>query len=356
MLPVQPLPVPTQKDIAQSLGLSQTAVSLALRNSPGISSTTVARVRAAVRRLGYRPDPMISALMAQRHKGTAARFRAKIAFLTAFGGPDGRRDGNYAVGCFLGAQRAAEERGYLCEAFWMRDSRITGERLSQILWTQKVQGLMVAPMPVDSAPVQLRWEKFAAVSLDYSVADPELHRVVDDHAFGIERVLKEVSTRGYRRPGLVLRASQDVRTHHSRLGVFLVQRRLHPEWADVAPLILPADSWDPLLFAAWLKREQPDVVITEESELPAAVRQLGLRVPRDLGLAFFYKDKPAPLVSGLQIDAEQVGAIASGILMRMIETNERGRPKIPTTTLVKSFFWHAGRSLRPLPLVRRPTP
>jgi hypothetical protein len=40
----------------------------------------------------------------------------------------------------------------------------------------------------------------------------------------------------------------------------------------------------------------------------------------------------------------------------MIETNERGRPKIPTTTLVKSFFWHAGRSLRPLPLVRRPTP
>ena len=67
MLPVKPLPVPTQKDIAQSLGLSQTAVSLALRNSPGISSTTVARVRAAVRRLGYRPDPMISALMAQRH-------------------------------------------------------------------------------------------------------------------------------------------------------------------------------------------------------------------------------------------------------------------------------------------------
>lgn len=356
MLPGKPLPVPTQKDIAQSLGLSQTAVSLALRNSPAIPAATVARVKAEVRRLGYRPDPMISALMAQRHKGAAARFRAKIAFLTAFGGPDGRRDGNYAVGCFRGAQRAAEERGYICEAFWMRDPGIAGERLSQILWTQSVQGLMVAPMPVDSVPVQLTWAKFAAVSLDYSVADPELHRVVDDHAFGIERVLEEVSARGYRRPGLVLRASQDVRTHHSRLGVFLVQRRLHPQWANVAPLILPADSWDPVLFAAWLKREQPDVVLTEESELPAAVRQLGLRVPRDLGLAFFYKDKPAPQVSGLQIDAEQVGAIAAGILMRMIETNERGRPKIPTTTLVKSFFWHAGRSLRPLPRVRRPIP
>jgi hypothetical protein len=61
-------------------------------------------------------------------------------------------------------------------------------------------------------------------------------------------------------------------------------------------------------------------------------------------------------VSGLQIDAERVGVIAAGILMRMIETNERGRPAIPTTTLVKSFFWHAGRSLRPLPRVRGPVP
>ena len=346
--------MPTQKDIAQSLGLSQTAVSLALRNSPGISSATVARVRAAVRRMGYRPDPMISALMAQRHKGTAARFRAKIAFLTAYGSRDEWRGSNYPAGCFLGAQRAAEARGYLCEPRWLCEPGIDGHRLSQILWTQNVQGLIVAPMPVESFPLQLTWKQFAAVSLDYSVADPELHRVVDDHAFGIERVLEEIERRDYRRPGLVLRASQDVRTHHSRLGVFLVQQRLHSDWAEVAPLILPTENWDPVLFAAWLKRENPDVVLTEETELPAAVRQLGIRVPRELGIAFFHKEKPARELSGLQIDAERVGATAANILMRMIETNERGRPDVPTTTLVKSFYWHAGRTLRPLKPRHRP--
>jgi len=47
-----------QQDIARELGLSQTAVSLALRNHPSIPETTVRSVRATARRLGYRPDPL----------------------------------------------------------------------------------------------------------------------------------------------------------------------------------------------------------------------------------------------------------------------------------------------------------
>jgi hypothetical protein len=40
--------------------------------------------------------------------------------------------------------------------------------------------------------------------------------------------------------------------------------------------------------------------------------------------------------------------MAATVLMRMIETNERGTPRVPTTTLVESFTWHQGRTLRPL--------
>jgi LacI family transcriptional regulator len=336
----------TQRELARAAGLSQTAVSLALRNSSTVSRATIRRVQQVARRLGYRPDPMISALMSRRQSRTTTRLRAKIAFITAFPERDEWRRSQYAAGCYAGVQAACSARGYLAEPIWLWEPLIHGRRLSQILWTQNVQGVVIAPLPVDNPPIALEWERFAAVSLDYSMADPVLHRVVDDHAFGMERVLDETARRDYRRPGLVIRASQDVRTHHSRLGVFLVQRRLHPEWDEIQPLILPEDRWDAGLFAAWLKRERPDVVLTEETAVMKAVSAIGLRIPRDLGIAFFHKEQPARQLSGLHVNSHEVGSIAAGILMRLVETNERGSPRVPTTTLVNSFLWHPGRTLR----------
>lgn len=336
----------TQQDVARETGLSQTAVSLALRNSPNVSADTIKRVRAAAKKLSYRPDPLVSALMAQRQRRGRGAFHAKVAYLHAYPQREVWREFAYAAGCFAGARAAARERGYVCEPFWLREPGISPARLSQILWTQNVQGMLFSPLPVDFPPLEIDWKKFAALNLDYSLSRPVLNRVVDDHAFGIERVLEQVARRGYTRPGLVLRASQDVRTHHSRLGVFLVHCGLKSHWHAVPPLILPEDKWDGALFATWIKRARPDVLLTEENELPSAVRALGLAVPRDIGIAFFHKEKAARALSGLQIDAEKVGATAANILIRMIETNERGEATVPTTTLVQSFTWHDGRTLR----------
>lgn len=337
----------TQADIARETGLSQTAVSMALRRSPSVSAETARRVLAAAKRLGYRPDPLISALMAQRNRRGRVEFRAKIAYFSAYPRREAWRESAYVGGCFRGAQRAALERGYTCEPIWLREAGMTPQRLSHVLWTQNFQGILVAPLPVDFPPQAIEWRKFAALSLDYSLQKPVLNRVVDDHAFGIERVLAEINRRGYSRPGLVLRASQDVRTHHVRLGVFLVHRENQPRWRDVRPLILPDDRWDEQLFVEWIRRERPDVVLTEEVEVPQVVARLGYRVPQDLGIAFFHKEQPARHLSGLQINAEHVGATATGILIRMIETNERGEVAIPTTTQVQSYAWNNGRTLRP---------
>jgi LacI family transcriptional regulator len=179
------------------------------------------------------------------------------------------------------------------------------------------------------------------------MADPVLHRVVDDHACGIGLLLQETERRGYRRPGIILRAPQNVRTRHSRLGAFFAHAHHHPDWHHVAPLILPEDHWDSREFARWVRQERPDVILTEEPEVMAAATRLGLRVPRDAGVAFFHQERPARRLSGLLVKAEEVGRTAASILMRLIETNERGVPPVPSTTLVSSLIWHEGRTLRP---------
>ncbi len=336
----------SQHDIARILGMSQTAVSFALRGKPWVSKKTIKRVRAAATKIGYRPDPMISALMAQRRASRPSAFKAKIAFVTGYPRRDEWRLSSYAAGCYAGVKSGVMARGYSCEVFWLWEPGISNERLGQILWSQNVQGLIFAPLPVDIPPIRLDWSRFALASLDYSLGDPQVHRIVDDHGYGMERVLGEIDKLGYRRPGLVLRASQDVRTHHSRLGSFLVGRRLHPDWSDVAPLILPEDRWDVDLFAHWLRRKKPDVILTEEVEMVPAVTKLGFRVPRDVGIAFFHQNKPTEQLSGLLVNSMKVGLRAAQVLMNLIETNERGAPAIPTTTLVEAFTWHDGTTLR----------
>ncbi len=337
----------TQREIARAAGLSQTAVSLALRHGAGIPVATAERVRAVAQRLGYRPDPLISALMSQRQARTGARLRAKVAFLTAFPSREGWRRSRYISDCFAGIEAACSARGYLVEPVWLFEPLIGGRRLSQILWTQNVQGLVVAPLPVENPPMDIDWERFAAVSLDYSMADPVLHRVVDDHACGIERLVQETDRRGYRRPGIILRAPQNIRTRHSRLGAFLAQTHLHPRWRTVPPLILPEDRWDSREFSRWVRREKPDVILTEEPEVMSAAARLGLRIPRDVGVVFFHQERPARRLTGLRVLAEEVGRTAGSVLMRLIETNERGVPPMPNTTLVSSLTWHEGRTLRP---------
>ena len=71
------------QDIADRVGLSRSAVSLALRNHPSIPEATRERVRQAAAELGYRRNPLVAALMMQlrqpRHRATAT-----LALITKF--------------------------------------------------------------------------------------------------------------------------------------------------------------------------------------------------------------------------------------------------------------------------------
>src|SRR3546814_20047192 len=53
---------PTSFDVAERAGVSQSTVSRALRNSPGVNAETRARVPAAARELGYVVDRHASSL------------------------------------------------------------------------------------------------------------------------------------------------------------------------------------------------------------------------------------------------------------------------------------------------------
>lgn len=79
---------PTMTDLAARLGISTSTVSRALRNDPRISAAMRERVRAAARDSGYVPNPLVSALMASRRKGSGGEVDT-VALVTDYHGPVG---------------------------------------------------------------------------------------------------------------------------------------------------------------------------------------------------------------------------------------------------------------------------
>ncbi|MEM1345960.1 MAG: LacI family DNA-binding transcriptional regulator, partial [Pseudomonadota bacterium] len=65
---------PTQREIAQSLGLSPATVSLALKDSPMIAAETRALVRAALHEAGYVPNVAAASLRTGRTRIVGVSF------------------------------------------------------------------------------------------------------------------------------------------------------------------------------------------------------------------------------------------------------------------------------------------
>lgn len=335
-----------QRDIAHLAKVSQMTVSLALRDSRRIPEATKQRVRAVAQQLSYRPDPLVSALMRQRRRKSPRPTHAKIAFLH-----DNPKDptrwvsANYTTGCFSGAQQVAGNRGYLFQAVNIFQGQLSGRRLSQILWTQNVQGVLIAPMPL-STTLDLDWQKFAAVSLDYSHAELSVHRVIDDHTTGITTLMAQLDKLKYQRPALVMRESVDDRTNHQRLGAFLAQRTRKSSLAEIPPLFFDDINWTDEKFLRWIRRYKPDVIIAGDYQVVSALEKYGLADRHKIGVALYCKEPRTRAYSGLLIDSVTVGEVAARQLISMVEHNERGLPSKPTTTYVDATCWSAGNSLR----------
>lgn len=74
----------TMQDVARASGYSRAAVSMALRGDRSIPEATRNRIRAVADRLGYRPSPLVAALMSRRRKGrTVSGATTAIAYLTS---------------------------------------------------------------------------------------------------------------------------------------------------------------------------------------------------------------------------------------------------------------------------------
>lgn len=341
---------PTLRTIAAAAGVSAMTVSRALHRHRSIPGSTARRIRALAQRLGYRPNPLISALMAHlRRTGPSPASNAQtLAFLASSPLPMSWRDFPGSRSFYEGAAERCEELGYRLDVFELAwdHGRLRGHP-APVLWARGIQGLIVGPFPGPHPRMVFPWHRFSAAALGYTLGSPRLHRACNHHFATMRLAFQRVLSLGYQRPGLALHFESDERVEHTWLGAFASCQHFLPPSSRVPPF-LPR-SWSEEGFHAWLGAHRPDVVLSSHTDIPVLLRRAGFKVPRDLGFANLdlYEEGKQ---SGIRQNSRQVGAAAVDIVARQLLNNERGIPRHPQVLMTEGE-WVPGPTLRKRPSV-----
>lgn len=331
--------------VAERAGVSRMTVSLALRDDPSIPIATRRRVRKLARFLGYRPDPHIAQLM---EKIRARKVRHKeahvIAYLTAYENRFEWKKLPTARMYFEGAQQQANECGFKLEEAWLQCAEMTGRRLGEILHSRGIEGIIVAPLPGTEQLFQdFNWDNFSGVALAYSLKRPALHRACNHHFQSMFSLARELHARGYERLGLALSQDADERVRHLWRAGYLAAQSVRGGKPAVPPLIMR--EWNKDEFARWLRRGEPDAIITIGERVALWLKELGWRVPADVGLANVDLRPTMVGMTGIDQNSRQVGAAAVDLLVSLLSGHERGVPAVPRITMIEGTFV-AGETVR----------
>lgn len=330
--------------IAERAGVTRQTVSLALRDHRSLPVATRRRIQTIAREIGYRPNPLFSALMEHVRQGKSKTDFGTIAYVTAYPTRDGwRRRGNMHMEYFTGASERAQQRGYLLEEFWARESRMTGRRASTILLARNIRGLLLAPVLHPRGHLSLEWSRFAAATLGFSVWRPRVHRVVPNQFQGTYTLLRQLSRLGYRRIGLVIDRPVNERNNRQYTAALFDWQQRIPRDRRVPPLVF--EKWDEALFRRWFARNHPDAIISEQPQVHRSPRSLGLNVPHEVGSVCLSISDSPPGMAGLNAKGRVIGATAVDLVIDQLERNELGLPAEPQVVMIESE-WVDGKTVR----------
>lgn len=296
------------------------------------------RIKAIAAKMGYRPNPLLSALGANLRQRRASEFTATLAYVARADAPEQRRREHFA-----GGSEAAAAQGYRLEEFVVGDAGLSAERLNDVLLARNVQGVIIAPLPEPRGTIELRWSEFCGVSIELTLTEPLFDRVVHDNFAGMRTILQQCRARGYRRPGLVLTEAGNTRTDGLNLGAYLLEQRSGGIDA-LEPLLIPA--WSADAFAHWHREQRPDVVITSNvltEPILGWCRSAGIAIGAELGLANV-NALPDQTIAGVKQAWDAIGAIGVQLLIDKINRNDRGVPSLYRTILTPGT-WIEGTTL-----------
>lgn len=191
--------VSTVREVAKAAGVHFTTVSRALRDDPSIPTETRARIRAVANKLGYRMNPVASAMMARRRKGAEAPL-GTIAFIR-------RGDAvwtNPVVAqkyreSWAGAVQRGQQLGFAVEKLTLAEYRDSLPALLRVLRARGVRGIALGGLTVEQMATA-EYDHFAVIS---TVEWSNIPALRTDHFHNVRIACQHLAQAGFRRLAFV---------------------------------------------------------------------------------------------------------------------------------------------------------
>ncbi|MEO8615622.1 MAG: LacI family DNA-binding transcriptional regulator [Luteolibacter sp.] len=338
MKPDSRAPRISMRDIAKAVGVSHVTVSLALRDNPRISAEVRQRIREVATELGYRADPMLTALSHYRMSKADHPITAAIAWVNAWEEPSALRQFKEFDCYWQGASAAAEKYGYRLEEFRI-DAEIKPWLLHQILSTRGIRGLLLPPQRAQTDWGDFPWSEYSVVRFGRSLQSPRCHVVTSDQVANTILAFDETRSRGYRRIGFITDESNMRLTGHLFESGYLTAQRFveAPECLPIFVMNHHPVREQKTALASWLKAHRVDAIITNMEEVAPMLKSMGIRVPEDVALAGT-SVLDSNIDSGIDQHPVEIGRVAFLMLNSLINDGSRGIPPIFRQILVEGSW------------------
>jgi DNA-binding LacI/PurR family transcriptional regulator len=335
---------PTIAEIARHCKVSTYTVSLALRNSTRVAASTRQRVQKEAHELGYRPNPLINALMASVRNRRNRPTGDVLGFIVSREKATHPGQLDHQARMFKGASKRAQEFGYRAEIIRLSSVAGRGNRLQQVLDARGIHGVIIAPVSGHDFKINLDWSRLACATIGYSFSEVPVHRVTHNHFRSMRMVLDNCDARGWKRPGILLSQHALEAVDQGFLAGYLTGIYGRHHGIPVSPLLYADDTFNRKTLLDWMKKHRVDAVISLRHDTHDWLVAAGYKIGHDIGLIMLDCNETDEEISGINQRQSDIGAAAIELLANTMQNSEYGIPKLPRIVGLDGI-WHEGRTL-----------
>lgn len=259
---MKPKPPATMRDVAKAVGVSTMTISRVLRRQRHAASPELSqRIRATAKRLGYKPNPLVSALMSERAKKRQPGHDSVIAWIMS----ESASAYPMTAQALEGARARAQELGFRIEVFSPESVGHSGAKLRKILQARGILGCIVSLWIAPEFIEDMGLEHFAwATQAQKNKVCFGISFVGVDHGRYSEIAVETAAAMGYQRPGFFSTLPLDQPYLRLLLKAVALHALIH-QYQPLRPYFV-GESPRPQAFREWAQRERPDVILLMSKE------------------------------------------------------------------------------------------
>ena len=336
----------TIRDIAELTGYHFTTVAEALRDSKRVKLATRDVILKKAKELGYRKDPLLSALSSYRSKNVNKVNQGLLHWLEF---QDNSLKDNKICLAYLeykkGAVDRAKDMGYMLESYTITNDEKKLNRYRNILYARNVQGVLIPPVSKDNSTARLDVIDIPMVRFGYSLALRGISRVSAHQYNNCTNLYKVLREKGFNRIGFADSLEIERRVNDQFLGAFLKMNLLSNATIDIKPFLEDIEGQhSKKKFIEYVVSNKLDAVICTTNKYYECLIAEGIKIPKDLSVAVLSKDPSDEKIAGIYECSYKIGQIAIDMLLSIIKSNQYSDNQYSYSSLVTGE-WQDGESV-----------